>query len=224
MFCGRSYSALVCGVLLALTGCVTKEERTVKGPAPRLDRVIPEKVMAGQPFQVQPGGRSALSVTGENLVKGSRIRVNGQPLETNDGDGRSLNAFVPNELFAEPGLLPVTVETPDAQVSNALPFAVLAKTGPAPVVTQLFPATAPAGKPFNEQPGGKSALGIVGNHFLPGAAILIQGEAVETSFGDVDKLSAIVPAKFLTRPGVLPIAVRNPDGKQSAASPLTLTK
>ncbi len=224
MFFGRFSSVWLGVMLLSTVGCVTKEERTVKGPAPRLDRVIPEKVLAGQPFQVQPGGRSALSVTGENLVKGSRIRVNGQPLETSDGDGRSLNAFVPNALFAEPGLLPVTVETPDAQVSNALPFAVLAKTGPAPAVTQLFPASAPAGKPFNEQPGGLSALGIVGNHFLPGAVILIQGEAVETSFGDVDKLSAIVPSKFLARPGVLLIAVRNPDGKQSPASPLTLTK
>jgi hypothetical protein len=165
-----------------------------------------------------------LSVIGENLVKGSRIRVNGQPLETNDGDGRSLSAFVPDELFGTPGLLPVTVETPDAQLSNALPFAVLPTTGPAPVIAQLFPATAQAGKPFNEQPGGKSALGIVGSHYLPGAAILIQGEPVDTSFGDVDKLSAIVPAKFLAKPGVLQITVRNPDGKLSPASPLTLIK
>ena len=214
-FAKRPPALLLAAAACCVPACVTKEERLARGPAPQLHQVIPDKVLAGRPFQVQPGNRSALSVVGENLVRGSRLRLNGQPLETSYGDGRSLSAIVPDELFAKPGLLPVSVETPDGQVSNVLPFAILAATGPAPEITQLFPEEARVGKPFNEQPGGKSALGVVGRHFVPGSVILINGEATDTAFGDVDKLSALVPAKFLTQPGTLRIQIRNPDGKMS---------
>ena len=47
-------------VALLLTGCVRKDERQAKGPLPRLDKLFPDKVMAGQGFNVQANGQSAL--------------------------------------------------------------------------------------------------------------------------------------------------------------------
>lgn len=218
----RRAIALVCAAL-ALASCVTRKEREAKNPPPHIDAITPDKVGVGTPFQVQPDGKSALSVLGTNLRRGSRVRINGQPLETAWGDGSALSAIVPPELFAKDGVYPVTVEVPEGQLSNAIPFVVLPQSGPAPEITQLFPATTAAGKPFNEQPRGRSALGIVGKNFLPGVVILINGEALETNFGDVDKLAALVPQKFLAQPARLTVTVRNKDGKLSAPSALVIT-
>jgi hypothetical protein len=180
--------------------------------------------MAGRPFQVQPDGQSAISITGEHLQRGSRARLNGEPLATAwSDDGKSVSAIVPPELYAQPGMYPLSVESASGDVSNAIPFIVLPESGPAPVIVQLFPDKAEAGKPFNEQPGGKSALGIVGRNFLPGAVIEINGEAQETNFGDTDKVATLVPPKFTAKPGRLRVTVRNSDGKRSEPVELVLT-
>ena len=212
--------------LLVICGCacVSREEREAKVRPPRINRAFPDKVMAGKPFQVQPDGQSALSVTGENIVAGSRVRLNGEGLATAwSDDGKVASAIVPPDLFAKPGMYPLSVESPTGEVSNAIPFTVLPQTGPAPVVKRLYPETAVAGKPFNEQPGGKSALGLVGDNFLPGASIEIDGEPQETIFNNTDNVATFVPAKFTSKPRRLRITVVNPDGKRSEAAELTLT-
>jgi hypothetical protein len=210
-------------LLLSTAGCVSRTEREAKPAPPHIDQVSPHQVMAGEPFQAQPGGHSALAIAGTSLRRGARVRLNGQPLETAWGDGTRLSALVPKELTAEPGMYPVTVETPEGQLSNALPLFVLPRTGPAPEIAQLYPAEAEAGKPFNEQPGGLSALGVTGRNFLPNAVLLINGEAQPTSFGGTDQLGCIVPAKLMAHPAELKIVVRNADGKESAAAVLRLT-
>jgi hypothetical protein len=204
-----------------LSACVTKQEREVKTPGPRIDRVTPDKVMAGKPFQVQPDGQSAISITGEHLIRGSRVRINGEPIVTAwSDDGKSLSAIVPPEKYAQAGMYPLSVESPSGELSNAIPFTVLPQSGPAPEITKLYPDKTETGKPFNEQPGGKSALGIVGRNFLPGAVVELNGEPQETSFGDVDQVAAVVPGKFTAKPGRLRVTVRNVDGKQSVPAEL----
>lgn len=215
------------GILLCLIfacDCVTRQERETRSPAPRVDQVVPAKVMAGKPFQVQPDGQSAVSVTGEHFAAGSRIRLNGEAMPTSvSDDGKTASAVVPPEKYAKPGMYPLSVESPSGAVSNAVPFTVLPQAGPAPVIERLYPETFPAGRPFNEQPGGRSALGIVGKNFLPGAVIEIDGEALETNFVDTDNVAALVPEKFLGKPRRLRVTVRNPDGKRSEPAELTLT-
>lgn len=215
-------AAALAAALLTVS-CVTRKERETAGPVPRIDQILPGKVMAGVPFQVQPDGNSAISVTGANLSAGSRIRINGMPVVTAYGDGSALSGLVPKELFAEPGMYPLSVESASGDMSNTVPFIVLPRTGPQPVIKQVFPATAEAGKPFNEQPGGKSAVGITGEHFLPGAVIEINGEPQATNFIDTDRIAALVAPKFLSRAASLRITVLNIDGKRSAPGELILT-
>ncbi len=222
MTSGGCVRRLLVLLVLLLSACVTPEERAAKRPAPVLDEVIPAKVMAGEVFQAQPDGSSALSVRGRNLTAGSRVLLNGQPLPTSSGDGTTLAVIVPQRLTERDLILPITVESPDGQVSNALPFIVLPRTGPAPVIEKLYPDSAKVGVPFNEQPGGRSALGITGKNFLPGATIVVNGEALDTNFGDVDKLAALVPQQLLAKAGTLRVVIRNKDGKESAAAALTV--
>ena len=207
---------------LGLMACVGSRERSRLPPEPHLDQVVPARVGAGLSFQVQPDGRSALIVRGTNLSAKSRIRLNGHVLETSGGDGTQLSAFVPAELLKEPGQFPVSVETPEGQLSNSLPFWVLSSSGPAPEIGKLYPSEYAAGQAFNQQPNGASALGITGANFLPEPVVEINGEPVVTAFGGSDQLSALVPDKFIQKPGRLKITVRNRDGKVSAPAELIL--
>lgn len=222
MRCGVWIRAALSLVALLGSGCVSRSEREARPPAPRANVVIPDKVMEGEPFQRQPDGKSAISVTGENLAPGSRVRMNGKPL-VSSASGPTVSAVVPPEFYEHEGIYPVSVETPDGQISNSLPFIVFAKTGPAPAIRKLYPEVATAGIPFNRQPNGASALGIVGEKFLPGAQILINGETQATNFGDIDRLGSLVPDKFLGKPGTLAIVVRNKDGKTSTPASLVIS-
>ncbi|MFN7543173.1 MAG: hypothetical protein ACK5TN_10310 [Acidobacteriota bacterium] len=217
----RFFSILL--AFLVLSSCVSEKEKAPTLPGPRIDRLVPDKVVEGQPFQPQPNGQSALSVLGANLVKGSRIKLNGMPLETASSDGASLAALVPPPLFAKPAGYVVTVETPDGRTSNPLAWIVLAKTGPAPEIRSLHPDTTPAAKPFNVQPNGISAMGIVGINFLPGAKVLLNGKEVETTFGNTDQLGAVIPPEAFAKPGKVSVVILNPDGKRSPAKILNIT-
>ena len=212
---------LTCALLS--TSCVTEKEKSPALPEAHIDQLVPDKVMAGLVFQPQPGGGSALSVTGRNLVKGSRIKLNGVALESASSDGSSLAAIVPPELYAKEGSYIVTVETPDGRSSNSLAWVVLPKSGPAPVINTLHPDTAKAGQGFNVQPNGVSALGMTGSNFLPGAKIYFNETALDTSFGDTDKLGAVVPKELFAKPGKIKVTVRNIDGKISPVRDFVVT-
>lgn len=116
----------VVALLLPLAGCVGERERSRPLPAPRLAALYPDKAAAGESFNPQPDGSSALAMTGENLFRGCLVRWNGEPLETAGGDDtRSLAAIVPKRLTDRPGVFPITVELADGTRSNALPFTVI---------------------------------------------------------------------------------------------------
>lgn len=208
---------------LLLVSCVGEKEKSPLLPEAKIDKLMPDKVMEGQPFQKQPSGASAMSVLGANLVKGSRIKMNGMPLETASGDGTSLAALVPNELFAKAGSYAVTVETPDGRSTNSLTWVVLPKTGPEPEIRSIHPEGTKAGTGFNVQPGGISAMGMTGANFLPGAKILFDGKELVTNFGSVDRLAAVVPPEFFTKPHKIKVTVKNPDGKLSAVRDFNVT-
>ena len=206
-----------------MNSCVGEKEKSPTLPDAKIEKLVPDKVVEGQTFQQQPNGASALSVLGSNLVKGSRIKLNGMPLETASGDGSALAAVVPPEMFAKPGNYVVTVETPDGRSTNNLTWMVLPKTGPAPEIRTIHPDTTVAGKGFNVQPGGVSAMGMTGANFLPGAKILFNGKELTTSFGGLDQLAAVVPATEFAKPGKIKVTVKNPDGKLSPAKEFTVT-
>ena len=206
-----------------MNSCVSEKEKSPTLPDAKIDKLVPDKVLEGQAFQIQPSGASALSVLGSNLVKGSRIKLNGMPLETASGDGSSLAALVPPEIFAKAGNYIVSVETPDGRSTNTLAWTVLPKTGPAPEIRSIHPDTTVAGKGFNVQPNGISAMGMTGANFLPGAKILFNGKELETSFGGLDQLGVIVPSTEFAKPGKIKITVKNPDGKLSPAKDFTVT-
>jgi len=207
-----------CLVLVALaTGCVSKSERQAQGPLPRLDKLFPDKAVVGVGFNVQANGQSALAVSGGFFGAGVRLLINGHPLNTTLTNPNTLSALVPVDFIQKEGTYAIHADFPDGRISNALPLVVLPANGPTPVVSKLYPDQTAAGEGFNVQPNGKSAMGLTGANFLPGAQVRINGEAApETSFGDIDRLSCFFEAKHYQRAGQVKVTVRNPDGKESA--------
>lgn len=217
-----AFVALCASVLMV--SCVSEKEKSPVMPEAKIDKLIPEFAMEGQAFQKQPNGASAMSVLGANLTKGSTIKLNGVPLETASGDGTSLAALVPAEKFAKAGSYVVTVETPDGRATNSLKWTVLPTIGPAPEIRMMHPDTTVAGKGFNVQPGGFSAMGMTGANFLPGAKVQFDGKELTTNFGRPDQLAIVVPGELFAKPGKFKVTVKNPDGKVSAARVFDVTK
>ncbi len=89
----------------------------------RLVALYPHGTRAGQPFQVQPDGRSALAVAAEYATRDTVILVDGEPLATIFGGPTLLSATVPDRLFAEPGRHTVALRNRRGN-SNALDFVV----------------------------------------------------------------------------------------------------
>jgi hypothetical protein len=99
--------------------------------------------------------------------------------------------------------------------SNALEFTIYDKTGPEPTISQLYPGTAIAGKGFNIQPDGRSAMGVAGEHFLPGVTLVGDGQKLKTVFGYGTGIRAVVPEILIASAGRHRIWAVNPDGKIS---------
>jgi len=111
------------GVVVLVAGCRREAPRAdaiapgrVTSPrtatAPRIDRLYPAEARAGVPFNVQPGGGSAIAVLGSGFRRSDVIFWNGRPLATTFGTPGLLTAVVPSPLIAAPA--DVTVEVRSA--------------------------------------------------------------------------------------------------------------
>ena len=214
---------------LLLYGCGSSNEPVTEGEktsaAASIKEVNPAIVVAGKPFHPNPKGVSAIGVYGANFTPNSRIRIGAQVLATEvHKGGASATALVPDPLHATPGRYDVVViDEASGKVSNSLVFTVLAPTGPAPVIDRLYPASTIAGRGFNIQPAGESAIAVTGSNFIPGIKILFGTKELETVYGNMNSLSAWVPAALFATPGTTEVKVRNPDGKLSQPRPFLVT-
>lgn len=214
---------LLIAALLWMPACVRQKDRAaVAGPLPRIDQLFPDKVVVGQSFNVQKNGKSALGAVGAFFGKGARMLINEHPLPTTITDANTISALLGPELLQKDGTYAIVVDLPDGRRSNALPLIVLPTSGPTPVLTKLYPEETKAGQGFNVQPNGKSAIGMTGANFLPGAKLVLNGVAQETNFSDIDRMTAFFDQKFYQQPGRVKATVRNPDGKESPSIDFTV--
>jgi hypothetical protein len=85
---------------------------------PRIQGLYPATAVAGLEFSPQPGGHSAIAVTGSNYLPGATVLFNGQPLETTYGNATLLSAIVPKELTLHAAAVGVTIRNPDVRSST----------------------------------------------------------------------------------------------------------
>ncbi len=169
----------------------------------RIDAVSPETIQTGE-----------IRLTGKVFDQTSKVRLDGHPLSTSVVNNSEMYAHVPAGLVKEPGLYPVSVEDESGAISNSVGIRVI-PTDSSPFIRQTFPNRIHAGQPFNVQPSGGAAMGIVGANFLPKTVVEINGQPMETVFSGNTELTISVPDAIFARTGTLQIQIRNPDGKVS---------
>ncbi|MFN7922892.1 MAG: hypothetical protein U0Q16_22490 [Bryobacteraceae bacterium] len=93
------------------------------GP-PTISKLVPPGTVEKTPFQMQAGGKSAISVEGSGFAPGSAVYANGQKLTTAFGNAGWVTAELPPELFAKAGGVAIKVMNSDGKESNAVEFRV----------------------------------------------------------------------------------------------------
>jgi IPT/TIG domain len=161
-----------------------------------------------------PAGSSSfpLIVTGTNFQSGAAVQWNANgtatPLTTGFSSSTTLTALVPATLAATPGIAFISVLNPDKSVSNSVIFNI---TGSVPVLTQLSPATAPAGTQG-------LLLTVTGTGFSTGATIMFGATPLPTSVTSSTQLVATVGAAQLAATGSVSVTVASPGGTSNAVS------
>jgi hypothetical protein len=205
---------------VTLWSCVGAKERSSSVESAvrlQLKSMNPSSTVAGQAFLPQPGGDSAIIITGTGFVPTSKVRFDDKILNTTFAGETGLTAIVTPELYAKEGSRQVTVQNPDGDGSNALVFRVYALSGGAPVLKKLVPSEAQAGLPFLPQPGGDSALIFEGDNFRPGVVAVFNGTKLNTTFAGPTGATALVPPELVRSPGTASVRVVNSDGSKSEA-------
>jgi hypothetical protein len=183
-------------------------------PAPVLRQIAPRQAAPGTIFNPQPDGRSGLKVLADHATPGTRVFVDETPLATSYGNPHYLTALVPAELLTGPGSHSVYlgngvsesnrvefVVSPDAATPSAA-MSLAAIPNPEPLVLRrLGPSRTSAGKGFNLQPDGQSALSAIREHAVPGTVIIFDGTPLATDYASDSWLTAMVPAALYGRPG-----------------------
>jgi hypothetical protein len=123
-----------------------------------------------------------------------------------------LEATVPAGLVAEGGAVDVRVGNPRGELSSTARLLIVDDP---PKITKITPQSTGTGADNLE-------VTITGERFQRGAAVLVQGAAVPTTFVSSTTLIAVVPTTFFARAADLPLLVVNADGNQSNALMLTV--
>jgi hypothetical protein len=110
-------------VALRVTSAGLEEIGVRAAPALILKSLMPASVSAGERFNVQPDGQSALAVAAEGAGSGVVVVFNSKELPTVYGNPRLVTATIPAELFAQPGVYRVFLRYQGAE-SNSLDFVV----------------------------------------------------------------------------------------------------
>ena len=213
-----TYPVVVACVLFGLASREKQQSSpSAKSLAARIaiQRLEPKFTVQGRKFNVQPEGHPALTIFGADIPPASVLLWNGCPLKFNGGGSRGwATAGVPAGLYATPCIAKLVLRGLDGvTISNTIDFTVYAETGPASDIAELYSPSALAGRGFNLQPGGGSALGVRGAGFLPGARIFFGGKRTKTSFASTTNLTAAIPSTLASRAGSLQVWVVNRDGK-----------
>jgi len=111
-------------LLLFAAGCSerVKEQPAIPAKPPTLVSISPASTVAGQAFNVQPDGRSALGANFKDVTGAAVIVFGSKPLDTAHG-ANFLSAIVPPELYATAGNVPVFIRDAGGD-SNKIDFVV----------------------------------------------------------------------------------------------------
>jgi hypothetical protein len=147
------------------------------------------------------GGGFDLIINGTNFVPASVVNWKGLPRPTIYVNANLLIAIIPAADLNTVGMIPVTVFNP-APGGGTSAAALFPVENPAPVVTDLNPASALAGDP-------NFTMTISGVNFVAGSTVNFGSTALTTTFVNSTQLTATVPGSAIATSGTVAVTVVN---------------
>jgi hypothetical protein len=175
---------------------------------------VPSPLIAGKvasSFQI--------TVNGSGFTPATRVRVNFLDRPTTFiNQNQVVGTVLPSDLTI-PGFVPITVQNPNTV--DSMPFQ-LPLLYPIPVLNTISPGTLTAQVELNAQPVlvtvNGSDFSQSPNNPLDYATVLVNGTRVSTTYISTTQLTALIPANVTSVPGVLQVAVTNPDPSLAASN------
>jgi len=118
---------LFCLMVLIVAGMLSVGCTSQQDSKPLLlNKFGPNEVKAGELFNKQPNGESAIWAETENATPSTVFVLNGVPLESApQSEGRAVSAIVPKKLYEKPGEYPLyLLDKKTNQKSNEMKFVV----------------------------------------------------------------------------------------------------
>jgi WD40-like Beta Propeller Repeat len=146
-----------------------------------------------------------LTVIGSNFVQQSTIQWNAITLAPVFVNTRQMTVTVPPALFQAPGVVTITVVTPQpgGGTTQGIMFTISPTVSPIPNISSLSPSSVPTGTAEVE-------LKVMGTNFVALSAVAVNGSRRATTFVNSTLLETALSAADLVTPGVLQITVINP--------------
>jgi hypothetical protein len=167
---------------------------TALAALPSIDQLSQSSATVGDPGFM-------LVISGENFVSGSQVLWNGTALSTTTASSSTvITASVGTAQLSTAGNIPIIVRNPGSIDSGAALFHL---HNPQPAISALLPASIRAGGPT-------FTLQVNGNHFVQGAKVLWNGQAMPTTFVNDKQLKAQIDGGQILSSQVADISVLNP--------------
>ena len=165
---------------------------------PRIVSIAPDSADKGAaPFD--------MTVQGSGFEGTSIVFIDGQAAITEFIDPGQLVARVSASVTGASGPHTVQVRNEGGNRSNSVTLTIVP---PAPILRSIVPRVVFLGS-------GTITMFLAGLNFGPGAAVLIDGTPISTTFISAADLRATVPPSFTAKVGTHAVTVLNDDGKQS---------
>src|SRR5262249_42682889 len=122
------------------------------------------------------------------------------------------------------GFIPITVQNPNSVDSTPFQLPVLY---PIPVISKISPSSITAPVALNAPPVQVTITGTNfsqnPNNLLDFATVLVNGSPVPTQYISSTQIVGVIPASIASTPGVLQIAVTNPQPNLAPSNAATLS-
>jgi hypothetical protein len=143
------------------------------------------------PRVVTRGRGYQLSVYGENFGQGATVNFNGSPRPTETFSSTILRTVIFDTDVASEGTARITVSDANGRVSQPRIFTIgFEVLGPDMTLISVMPESGVVGS-------GDVEITATGTGFVPGTAIILNGNPLETTVVSSTSLSAVIPAANL---------------------------
>ena len=189
---------------------------TIGTAPPQLTSVtgVPNPLIAGH-----VSSAFTVTVNGSGFTPATRVRVNFLDRPTTYvNQNQVMGTILPGDLTL-PGFVPITVQNPNTV--DSVPFQ-LAVLYPIPVISQMSPSSLTAQVALTAQPVPVMITGVDFSQSptnpLDTAVVQVNGTPVPTQYISTTQLTALIPPNFVAVPGVLQVAVANPQPNLAASN------